>query len=184
MGALVLNPAQAGLLPFSTRVRLSRHIDPPAAAAYGNEAGVPVDCRRFGAVALGLFRRGGLDLTLAIEGPEDETAPEPPPPRRASSVGWRRFHRRALSRYARPARLDIDGCAYRKRRERDMSGMKLSEADYKALDEYLTAILNAYRDGEVDLMRARATLAHVMTVAVMGNEGGFKEHIRIYPTAR
>jgi hypothetical protein len=65
-----------------------------------------------------------------------------------------------------------------------MAGIKLSEADYKGLDEYLTAILNAYKDREVDLLRAQTTLAHTMTVAVMGNEGGFQEHIRISPTAR
>ena len=63
-------------------------------------------------------------------------------------------------------------------------GMKLSEADYKALDECLTALLDAYKTGEVDLIRARTYIAHTITLAVMDNEGGFKEYIRVPPATR
>lgn len=62
--------------------------------------------------------------------------------------------------------------------------MTLSEADHKALDECLTALLDAYKTGEVDLIRARTYIAHAITLAVMGNEGGYKEYIRIPPATR
>ena len=99
--------------------------------------------RRLGAVTLNLRRRVGLDLVLALHAPDDKTAPEPSPPHRASSGGRRRFHRAGvITMYARPGRLDIAVCLSEAERARHGRNEAL-RSRLQALDEYLTAILNA-----------------------------------------
>ncbi len=56
--------------------------------------------------------------------------------------------------------------------------MKLSEADHRAMDTYLEAILDAYKSGKIDRLKARADLAHAMTAAAIDNED-FKNYIRL-----
>ena len=45
----------------------------------------------------------------------------------------------------------------------------LSESDHNLLDEYLNAVLNAYRDGFLDLATARGDLAHLIAAAAKDN---------------
>jgi len=56
--------------------------------------------------------------------------------------------------------------------------MKLSNADCDAMDAFLEAVLNAYRDGRTNLLNARLKLAHAMTAAAKGNKGEFEKYIR------
>ena len=56
--------------------------------------------------------------------------------------------------------------------------IQLSEHDHRALDSYLDAVLNAYRDGTLSLAEARSDLAHAVTAAAIDNED-FKNYIRL-----
>lgn len=54
-----------------------------------------------------------------------------------------------------------------------------SEADQNTLDKFLGMVLDAYKSGEVDRLRAVGVLAHVMTAAAIDNEGEFQKFIRL-----
>jgi hypothetical protein len=56
--------------------------------------------------------------------------------------------------------------------------MRLYKDDCEAMDKYLESILNAYKDGEIDLATARLDLAHAMKAAAEDSEGEFKNYIR------
>ena len=61
--------------------------------------------------------------------------------------------------------------------------IKLSTADHKAMNEYLDSVLDGYKDGEIDLSKARADLAHAISAAAIDNEG-FKQYIRLSGSER
>lgn len=58
---------------------------------------------------------------------------------------------------------------------------KLLERDHRTMDRHLDAVLNAYKDGKITLGQARASLAQVITAAVIDNEGEFKRYISLDP---
>jgi hypothetical protein len=55
--------------------------------------------------------------------------------------------------------------------------LKLSEADHRALDRYLEEVLDAYKDGKIDLLMAREDLSHAVSAAAIDNPG-FRSFIR------
>ncbi len=61
--------------------------------------------------------------------------------------------------------------------------ISLTNKDHRALDGYLDAVLNAYRDGTITLLQARSDLAHALTAAAIDNED-VKNYIRLPPTDR
>jgi len=58
--------------PTAGNCRRSNKLDPPAAALATHQPLVPVGDGHLGTVALGHLSRGGLDLVLAIETPDDQ----------------------------------------------------------------------------------------------------------------
>lgn len=61
--------------------------------------------------------------------------------------------------------------------------LNLSTKDHEAMDGYIDAVLNAYREGTITLLQARSDLAHVITAAAIDSED-FKNYIRISPKDR
>jgi hypothetical protein len=53
-------------------------------------------------------------------------------------------------------------------------GFDLSSWDHKRLDLFLDVLFDAVADGRITSAAAKATLAHVITAAAIGNEGEFK----------
>ena len=62
--------------------------------------------------------------------------------------------------------------------------IELTHADHDAIGEYLNAVLVAYKDGKIDLLQARADLAHAMAAAALGSKGTFNTYIRIPPSKK
>lgn len=58
-----------------------------------------------------------------------------------------------------------------------------TNADQEALDNFLGAMLDAYKAGRADRLRVIGILAHAMTAAAIDNQGEFEKYIRL-PEAR
>lgn len=58
---------------------------------------------------------------------------------------------------------------------------KLSHKDHRTMDAHLASLLNAYKDGDLELSQARASLAHIITAAAIDNESEFKKYIALSP---
>ncbi|MDE0177361.1 MAG: hypothetical protein OXP36_02085 [Gammaproteobacteria bacterium] len=50
--------------------------------------------------------------------------------------------------------------------------LKLSEKDHNELDKFVNAVLDAYRDGRLSQVEARADLMHVVAAAAKDNYDG------------
>ena len=55
----------------------------------------------------------------------------------------------------------------------------LSDAEHYILDRFLSAVLEAYKSGKMNIAEARADLAHAMTAAAIDEQSGFLNHIRL-----
>ena len=55
--------------------------------------------------------------------------------------------------------------------------LNLSENDHHILDEYLNAVLDAYKAGEIDQLEARSDLAHTIAAAAE-DEPGMMAYVR------
>ena len=59
--------------------------------------------------------------------------------------------------------------------------MQLREEDHDAIDAFLDAALHAYQNGQLSELQTRVAIAHVLTVAAIGDEAVFKQEIRMSP---
>lgn len=55
--------------------------------------------------------------------------------------------------------------------------MTSREIDHWAIDDYLNAVLNAFKTGTIDIVEARSDLAHAIVAVAIDNKA-FKHYIR------
>lgn len=61
--------------------------------------------------------------------------------------------------------------------------IELSSSDHKAIDDFIDAILDAYRAGTITQVEARVDLAHAIATAARGSED-LKSYVRIPPVEK
>lgn len=61
--------------------------------------------------------------------------------------------------------------------------LELSEKDHHTLDEYLNKVLDAYKNNEMNQLKARSELAHVIAAAAQDN-AAMIAHVRAFLSAQ